>query len=74
MDHSNFSILVVDDEAGIRHGSTNWFKKRFNVFDTGDYQEAIAISQKWQIDAAVLDIRLKGERSGIDLFRYLIAS
>jgi DNA-binding NtrC family response regulator len=71
MDFNNLSVLIVDDEEGIRHGLKNWFKKRFNVFDTGDYQEAVAIAAKWQIDVAVLDIRLKGTKTGIDLFHEL---
>ncbi|MCG8336436.1 MAG: sigma-54 dependent transcriptional regulator [Proteobacteria bacterium] len=72
MDYSNLSVLIVDDEEGIRHGLKNWFKKRFNVFDTGEYEEALKTAGTWHIDVAVLDIRLKGEKTGIDLFRELI--
>lgn len=72
MNETNYSVLIVDDEEGIRHGLKNWFKKRFNVFDAGEYEKAIAIADKWQIDVAVLDIRLKGTKTGIDLFGELI--
>ena len=73
MDFSDYSILIVDDEEGIRHGLKKWLQKRFKVFDTGEYDNAISIATSEIIDIAVLDIRLKGKQSGIDLFKELIA-
>ncbi len=72
MDYSSNTILIVDDEEGIRHGLKKWCQKRFNVFDAGDYEKALSIAKKQIIDIAILDIRLKGEKSGIDLFHKLI--
>ncbi len=69
---SENTILIVDDEEGIRHGLKNWLKKRFNTLDAGTYEEALDLAQSKEIDIAVLDIRLKGEKTGIDLFHKLI--
>ncbi len=72
IDFSRFSILVVDDEAGIRFGLRNWLKKRFPVFDCGEYEEAIQLAKSTKIDVVVLDVRLAGDKTGIDLFRELL--
>lgn len=65
------SLLIVDDEAGIRHGLVNWFDEKYNVFDFADYNSAIQCAKQRNIDIAVLDIRLNDKHSGIDLFRKL---
>jgi DNA-binding NtrC family response regulator len=66
------TILIVDDEEGIRHGLENLFKRRGNtVYACGGYEQAIATAKRVGIDAAILDIRLKNGKSGIDLLREL---
>jgi two-component system response regulator AtoC len=66
------TILIVDDEEGIRHGLENLFRRRGNtVRACAGYQEAIEAATRVSIDAAVLDIRLKNSKSGIDLLREL---
>jgi len=65
---NNYSLLIVDDEKGIQHGLKTFFSKRgFNVFTTGSYNEAIKIVNEKNIDIAIVDIRLKGNKNGIDL-------
>jgi DNA-binding NtrC family response regulator len=66
------TILIVDDEEGIRHGLENLFRRRgSSVHACGSYEEAIDAATRVSIDAAVLDIRLKNGKSGIDLLREL---
>ncbi len=66
------SILIVDDEEGIRHGLENLFRKEgFSVHSAADFDAAVAAAGKYPLDAALIDIRLRGERSGIDLLREL---
>jgi DNA-binding NtrC family response regulator len=66
------SILIVDDEAGLRHGLENLFRREgFTVHSAGTYEAALAAAASYPIDAAVLDVRLKGDRSGVDLLREL---
>ncbi len=68
------SILIVDDEEGIRHGLFNFFKKEgFRTFAEGNYKSALAKAAQNKIDVAIVDIRLKGDKNGIDLIRDLKA-
>ncbi len=66
------SILIVDDEDGIRYGLEKLFRREgFRVFSTGNFEEAVAVVKEKIIDIALLDIRLKGKRDGIDLLKEL---
>ena len=66
------SILIVDDEEGIRYGLEKLFKREgFRVFSTGEFEAALTIVKENKIDIALLDIRLKGKFDGIDLLREL---
>lgn len=72
MDDRDFSILIVDDEEGIRHGLTTFFRKKgFSTYSKPDFSSAIQLVNNKKIDAAIIDIRLKGSRDGIDLIRTL---
>ncbi len=69
---NGYSILIIDDEEGIRFGLTNLFEKAgFRVFAYGDFDRAVSTVREENIDIAILDIRLKDKRSGIDLLREL---
>lgn len=66
------SILIVDDEDGIRYGLEKLFKREvFRVFSAGKFDEAVAVVKENKIDIALLDIRLKGQHDGIDLLKEL---
>ncbi len=66
------SILIVDDEEGLRYGLEKLFKREgFIVFSTGNFGEALSTVKKNKIDIALLDIRLKGPRDGIGLLKEL---
>ncbi len=64
------SILVVDDEKGIRYGLVKLFgREGFDVFTSENYKDAVEIVSKKKIDIALLDIRLKGPQDGIELLK-----
>ena len=66
------SLLIVDDEEGIRHGLENLFRREgFTVHSVADFQTAVAAAAKYPVDAAVVDIRLRDGKTGIDLLREL---
>ncbi len=66
------AILIVDDEEGIRHGLENLFgREGFTVHSAAGYEAAAAVAARHPLDVAVIDIRLRGGRSGLDLLREL---
>jgi len=66
------SVLIVDDEEGLRHGLENLFQREgFSVHTASSYESAVSAAARYPVDAAIVDVRLKGERSGIDLLREL---
>ena len=68
----NFAILIVDDEAGLRYGLETLLKKHgLQVFSVGAFDEAVAVAEKFTVDLALIDIRLKGGQNGIELLKRL---
>ncbi len=66
------SILIVDDEEGIRHGLENLFRREgFTVHSAADREPAVAAAARHPLDVALIDIRLKGGNSGIELLKEL---
>ncbi len=66
------AILIVDNEEGIRHGLRNFFhKKGFVAYEAFDFHSALTAVKSHPIDIAVIDIRLKNGKDGIDLLREL---
>lgn len=66
------SILIVDDEKGIRHGLKNMMQKEnFLVYESSNFEGAISIANKNIIDVVLIDIRLKSSQNGIDLLKEL---
>ncbi|RKY02136.1 MAG: hypothetical protein DRP54_02395, partial [Spirochaetes bacterium] len=50
----SLSILIVDDEEGIRHGLTTFFsKKGFNTYSKPDFSSAVSLLNNKKIDAAI---------------------
>ncbi|GAB1484880.1 acetoacetate metabolism transcriptional regulator AtoC [Treponema sp.] len=65
-------ILIADDEAGIRHGLSQLLRKEGYVVHTAeDVDSALLLSTSYKIDLAVLDIRLRGGKSGLELLEAL---
>jgi len=66
------TILIVDDEEGIRHGLTRLFEgEGYAVACAEDAAQAESIASTQKIDIAILDVRLKGTASGLDLLARL---
>ncbi len=66
------SILIVDDEEGIRHGLATLFRREgFTVHAAADFDAAVAEAAQYPLDAAIVDVRLRRGRTGIDLLREL---
>ena len=62
------TILIVDDEEGIRHGLSRFFEREgYAVESAEDAVHAETIFESRKIDIAILDLRLKGPVSGLDL-------
>ncbi len=66
------SILIVDDEEGIRHGLENLFRREgFAVHCAAGFEAATAAAARHPLDVALVDIRLKGDRNGLELLKEL---
>ncbi len=66
------SVLIVDDEEGIRHGLSTLFRREgFTVHTAAAFEAALAEAESYPLDAAVVDVRLRTGRTGIDLLREL---
>jgi len=72
----NIKALIVEDEILIAETIKLFLEERGHavVGIAISYEEAIELLSKTNPDIVLLDIRLYGEKSGIDLARYLLAS
>ncbi len=62
------SILIVDDEEGIRHGLESFFRREgFTVHCASGYDDAVSAATRHPVDLALVDIRLRTPKSGMDL-------
>jgi two-component system response regulator AtoC len=69
---NGYSLLIADDEEGLRYGLEKLFKKQgFKVYSMGEFDQAIMTAEKYAIDIALLDVRLKSSKTGIDLLTAL---
>lgn len=67
-DESQATVLIVDDEEGIRRGLHRLFEREgFTAFTAEDTESALAVVRERSLDAAVLDVRLKGGEQGTKL-------
>src|ERR1017187_3802350 len=64
------TLLVVDDEDGPRQSLRVIFKDEYDLLMAEDGPTAIELAQKYDIDVAVLDIRMAG-MSGIEVLERL---
>lgn len=67
-DSNGATILVVDDEAGIRFGLRRLFEREgFAVETAEDAREALDIAHAKPVDLAIVDIKLRNGKTGLDL-------
>ena len=67
------SILVVDDELGIRESLRMILKDRFNVFTASNVDEAVKSLEKTNADVIFLDIRMP-KVNGLDFLKQVQSS
>ncbi len=68
-------ILIVEDDAGIRQVLNRYLTLsgvKCHAVDSGE--AAVDFLQKEQVDAAIIDLRLLGSMSGLDLINWLHAN
>jgi DNA-binding NtrC family response regulator len=72
MSSSEKSILIVDDEEGIRAALTKFFRREgYEAQAAATAEEALALAEKSYFAAAVLDVRLGGVDRGAELLTEL---
>jgi DNA-binding NtrC family response regulator len=64
----NASILIVDDEQGVRESLRMILKPSYNIYLSQNGEEALTCIQKNKIDMVLLDLRMPG-MSGLDTLR-----
>jgi DNA-binding NtrC family response regulator len=64
------SILVVDDESGVREAIGTILKPKYDVYTAADGNEAIQFIQKDKIDIVTLDLTMPG-LSGIEVLKQI---
>lgn len=66
------TILIVDDEEGIRHGLSRFFEREeYTVASAEDAAQAERIFRDTRVDIVILDLRLRGSISGLELLTRL---
>jgi len=69
---NGFHILIVDDEPGILRGLSDLFKSEgFLVHAEQDIPGALKIADDYNLDVAIIDVRLKNSISGTSLLAAL---
>ncbi len=69
-----FSVLVVDDEEGMREGIRRVLERHeYTVRTAGDGEQAIALLESCRFDIALVDLKMPGV-SGFELTRHVCSS
>lgn len=64
------SVLVVDDDEGVRATVAIIFKKEFDVHQASDAETAVQLARRNRVDLAILDLNLAGT-SGLQVLELL---
>jgi DNA-binding NtrC family response regulator len=65
---SNWSILIVDDEFGVRESLRMILKSYYEIYTAANGEEALKIIKERKIDLITLDLRMP-KLSGIETLR-----
>lgn len=66
------SLLVVDDDDMFReHLGSAFVRRGYEVRTAGNYEEAVALSEEESAEFAIVDLRMPGPKSGLDVLRAL---
>ncbi|TWT47886.1 Transcriptional regulatory protein ZraR [Thalassoglobus neptunius] len=67
-----FHILIVDDEPNIRSGLAKGLERHAELITTaGSVNEAVDILVKQTVHLVIVDVRLPGDRDGLDLVSFV---
>lgn len=66
-------VLVVDDRPQAGKLIRLQLRADYDVLLASSYEEALAVAEEHPLDAAILDIQLGGQRTGVDLLHALRA-
>lgn len=65
-------VLLVDDEPSVRETLGRYLQlSGFDVLTADNADDAVAILGHSTVDAAILDVRLPGGRSGLDVLQFI---
>jgi len=65
-------LLIADDEEDIRQFLSEFFTDRgYSVLTAGTKEEALLLLEHEKPQVALLDIRMKSERDGIEILRWI---
>lgn len=65
-------LLIVDDEADIRQFLSEFFTERgYSVLTAGTKEEALPLLEGENPQVALLDIRMKGQRDGLEVLKWI---
>jgi CheY-like chemotaxis protein len=62
------TVLVLDDEAGVRNSLRRFLGiYGYNAVEAESIEQANDVLAREHVDAVILDVRLPGERTGLDV-------
>ena len=71
--NDGFNILIVDDEPNIRSGLAKGLAKEADTIETaGNVNEALDKFDAGDYQLVIADVRLPGDRDGLDLISLLL--
>ncbi len=66
------TVLVLDDEPSARGALVRVLQLRgYEVIETDSAQDALSVLKESAVDAAILDVKLPGEGTGLDVLKSL---
>ncbi|OGX04366.1 MAG: hypothetical protein A3G87_01935 [Omnitrophica bacterium RIFCSPLOWO2_12_FULL_50_11] len=65
-------LLIVDDEEEIREFLSEFFtERRYSVLTASTKDEALLLLEREQPAVALLDVRMKGQRDGVEILQWI---
>ena len=66
------SVLVVDDEAGVRYSLRRFLNiYGYHSFEAENIERATEVLDRERVDAVILDVRLPNKQNGLDVLNQL---
>ena len=66
------TVLVLDDEPAVRESGRRFLGAHgYGCIEAETFEHALEVLQTTAVDALILDVRLPGQQTGLDLFNAL---